>query len=476
MSNPNQYENPLVERYAGRAMAELWSPQRKFSTWRRLWVALAKAQRELGLGIEESQIEELRSKVDAIDFDAARAHEKRLRHDVMAHVHALGDVAPAARPIIHLGATSCYVTDNTDLILIREGLRSVAAGLAAAIAALGAFADRWKSLPCLGYTHFQPAQLVTVGKRATLWCYELILDLREVERRISDLQFLGVKGTTGTQASFLALFDGDHAKVEALDRNVAEAFGFESTVPVSGQTYSRKVDSFVVSTLAAFGETAHRFGSDLRLLAHEREVEEPFETEQIGSSAMAYKRNPMRAERMCSIARFLSPLATSASQTAATQWLERTLDDSAVRRMVLPQAFLAADALVTLYLNVVPGLVVYPAVIARHVADELPFMATENLLMAGVQRGGDRQDLHERIRTHSIAAATRVKGGDGTNDLLDRLKVDPAFGALDFGSILDPGRFVGRAPEQVEAFLRDEVAPIVTRYPGAVGQRREVHV
>ncbi len=474
---PHQtYENPLITRYASRTMAELWSAQRKHSTWRRLWVALAEAEKRLGLHIEQSQIDELRSKVDDIDFEAARRHEKRLRHDVMAHVHALGDVAPDARPIIHLGATSCYVTDNTDLILLREGLRLVRDGLAAAIDALGTFALRWKDLPCLGYTHFQPAQLVTVGKRATLWCYELILDLQDAERRIAELKFLGVKGTTGTQASFLALFDGDHAKVEALDRMVAEAFGFASTVPVSGQTYTRKFDSQIVATLAGFGESAHRFGSDLRLLAHERELEEPFEAEQIGSSAMAYKRNPMRAERMCSIARFLMPLSTAIGQTAATQWLERTLDDSAVRRMVLPQAFLAADALVTLYLNVVPGLVVHPAVIARHVADELPFMATENLLMAGVQAGGDRQDLHERIRTHSLAAAERIKVRDGINDLLDRLKADESFAGLDFASVLDPARFVGRAPEQVEAFLRDEVDPIRARYPDSVGQTREVHV
>jgi len=476
MSTHTQYENPLVARYAGRPMSELWSSQRKFSTWRRLWVALAEAQAQLGLEIEPSQIEELRARIDEIDFDAARAHEKRLRHDVMAHVHALGDVAPSARKIIHLGATSCYVTDNTDLILIREGLQTIRDGLAAAIDALGTFALKYKDLPCLGYTHFQPAQLVTVGKRATLWCYELILDLREVERRTSDLQFLGVKGTTGTQASFFALFDGDHSKVEALDRMVARAFGFAATVPVSGQTYTRKVDSFVVSTLAAFGESAHRFGSDLRLLAHEREVEEPFETDQIGSSAMAYKRNPMRAERMCSIARFLSPLAIAAGQTAATQWLERTLDDSAVRRMVLPQSFLAADALVTLYLNVVPGLIVHPAIIARHVADELPFMATENLLMAAVRSGGDRQDLHERIRTHSLATGVRIKQHDGTNDLLDRLQGDPAFKSVDFKSVLNPIDYVGRSPEQVEAFIHNEVNPIRSRYPSALGQSREVNV
>ncbi len=470
------YENPLVARYASKPMAELWSGQRKFSTWRRLWVALAEAERELGLNISEVQIAELRSKVDDIDFDAAKAHEKRLRHDVMAHVHTYGDVAPEARKIIHLGATSCYVTDNTDLILLRDGLTMVRDGLVGAIDALAAFAEAYRDLPCLGYTHYQPAQLVTVGKRATLWAYELILDLRDVEFRLENMGFLGVKGTTGTQASFLSLFDGDHAKVEVLDRKVADAFGFRDILPVSGQTYTRKIDSQVVSTLAAVAESAHRFGSDLRLLAHEREVEEPFEADQIGSSAMAYKRNPMRAERMCSIARFAMALPAAANQTAATQWLERTLDDSAVRRMVLPQAFLSADALLTLYLNVVPGLVVNPSVIARHVAAELPFMATENLMMAATRRGGDRQDLHERIRTHSIAAAGRIKQGDGTNDLIERLGTDPAFVGVDLGAVLDPRQFVGRAPEQVDAFLRDQVEPIRRRYPERLGQKREVHV
>ena len=474
--NDNTYENPLVARYAARAMSELWSSRKKFSTWRRLWVALAEAERELGLNITEGQIAELKAKVDDIDFDAARAHEKRLRHDVMAHVHAYGDVAPDARKIIHLGATSCYVTDNTDLILIREGLTLVRDGLVGAIDAMGTFAEEYRGLPCLGYTHYQPAQLVTVGKRATLWAYELILDLADVERRLADLRFLGVKGTTGTQASFLALFDGDHAKVEALDRKVAEAFGFADSQPVSGQTYTRKVDSQVVAALGGVAESAHRFGSDLRLLAHEREVEEPFEAEQIGSSAMAYKRNPMRAERMCSIARFAMALPAAAGQTAATQWLERTLDDSAVRRLVLPQAFLAVDALLTLYLNVVPGLVVNPPVIARHVASELPFMATENLMMAAVQLGGDRQDLHERIRTHSLAAAARIKQGDGVNDLADRLAQDDAFREVDLASVLDAHQFVGRAPEQVDAFLAREVEPIRRRHPGRLGQRRDVHV
>jgi adenylosuccinate lyase len=455
-------------------MAELWSAQRKFSTWRRLWVELAESQRVLGLNITEGQVAALRAAVHDIDFEAARGHEKRLRHDVMAHVHALGDAAPDARPIIHLGATSCYVTDNTDLILMREALRLVRDVLVEAIDALATFAARWKDLPCLGYTHFQPAQLVTVGKRATLWCYELILDLHEIEGRIASLKFLGAKGTTGTQASFLALFEGDHAKVVELDRMVARAFDFDASYPVSGQTYSRKVDAQAVGALAGLAESAHRFGSDLRLLAHEREVDEPFEAEQVGSSAMAYKRNPMRAERICSLGRFLLSLPAAASQTAATQWLERTLDDSAIRRIVLPQAFLTADAILHLYLNIVPGLVVHPAIIARHVAAELPFMATENILMAAVQRGADRQDLHERIRTHSLEAAARLKEGAQDNDLIARLARDKAFPPLDFDSVLEPRQFVGRAPDQVVEFIAGEVEPIRQRYPNLRARPRDV--
>ncbi|MDR3633391.1 MAG: adenylosuccinate lyase [Isosphaeraceae bacterium] len=476
MSEHHVYQNPLISRYASREMAELWSSQRKFSTWRRLWVALAEAERALGLSIGDEQIEQLRSKVDEIDFTAARAHEKRLRHDVMAHVHTYGDAAPLARRIIHLGATSCYVTDNTDLILIRESLRLVRDQLVGTIDALAGFATRWKDLPCLGYTHFQPAQLVTVGKRATLWCHELILDYHEIVRRLGDLKFLGVKGTTGTQASFLALFNGDHDKVEALDLAVARAFGFDETYPVSGQTYSRKIDAQVMASLSGLAESAHRFGSDLRLLAHERELEEPFEAEQIGSSAMAYKRNPMRAERLCSLARFLMALPAAASQTAATQWLERTLDDSAVRRLVLPQGFLAADALLGLYLNVVPGLVVHPAVVARHVEEELPFMATENLLMAAVQAGGDRQALHERIRVHSLAAAARLKEGCGDNDLVTRLREDPAFPPLDYAQVMDPTRFTGRCAEQVDTFVEREVEPIRARHPAHCGMARDIDV
>jgi adenylosuccinate lyase len=465
MSDHESYENPLISRYASPKMARLFSPQARISTWRKLWVALAEAQQSLGLAITEEQIAALRSQVETIDFAKADAYEKRFRHDVMAHVHTLGDAAPLARAIIHLGATSCYVTDNADLILLRQALEVVRDKTVAAILALAGFAQKWKGLPCLGYTHFQPAQLVTVGKRATLWCHELVLDLAEAERRLAGLKFLGAKGTTGTQASFLELFDGDDDKVVELDRRVAAAFAFAEVYPVSGQTYSRKVDAQVVATLAGIAETAHRFGSDLRLLAHEREVEEPFEAEQIGSSAMAYKRNPMRAERMCSLARFTLALAPAASQTAATQWLERTLDDSAIRRLVIPQAFLAVDAILNLYLNIAPGLVVHPAVIARHVAEQLPFMATENLLMAAAQAGGDRQDLHERIRVHAMAASEQLKQGSARNDLLDRIRSDPAFPTLDFSTVLDPGRYTGRSAKQVDEFVAKVIEPIRERYP-----------
>jgi adenylosuccinate lyase len=471
----NTYDNPLISRYASREMAALWSPQRKFSTWRRLWVALAAAQRDLGLPITRAQVAELSSKVESIDFAAAAQYERTLRHDVMAHVHAYGDDCPGARGIIHLGATSCYVTDNTDLILIREALKLVRDRLVGAIDALGTFAERWKDQPCLGYTHFQPAQLVTVGKRAALWCHELCLDLDEVERRLGGLPFLGLKGTTGTQASFLALFDGDHGKVEKLDREVGRAFGFESTVTVSGQTYTRKLDTQVLAALCGLAESAHRFGTDLRLLAHEREVDEPFEPSQIGSSAMAYKRNPMRAERTCSLARFLMALHGPTMQTAATQWLERSLDDSAVRRLTLPQAFLAADAILTLYLNIVPGLTVNVAVIDQHLRRELPFMATENILMAAVQAGGDRQALHERIRIHSLAARDEMNEGR-ENDLVQRLQSDVAFAGVPLLNLLNPSAYIGRSPQQVDAFLAEVVEPIRARHPHHRNQDREITV
>ena len=404
----DRYENPLISRYASETMSRLWGDQRKFSTWRRLWVALAEAERELGLPVTDAQIAELRAHVDDIDFDAAAKYERRLRHDVMAHVHTYGDVCPAARPIIHLGATSCYVTDNTDLLLMREGLGLVRDRLVAVIDRLASFAEKYRDLPCLGFTHMQPAQPTTVGKRACLWAYDLVLDLQEVEHRIVAIKARSVKGTTGTQASFLALFNGDHAKVRRLEEIVARKIGFDSTYAVTGQTYSRKVDAQVVDVLSGVAQSAHKAATDLRLLQSRKEVEEPFEADQIGSSAMAYKRNPMRAERICSLARFAISLQSSAANTMATQWMERTLDDSANRRLVIPQAFLAIDAILNLYQNVASGLVVYPQVIAKNLREELPFMATENILMAAVAAGGDRQDLHERIRQHSQAAADVV--------------------------------------------------------------------
>ena len=475
MSN-DQYDNPLIGRYASPEMSRLWSPQRKFSTWRRLWVALAEAEAELGLAITPEQIAEMKSHLDDIDFEAARQHEKRLRHDVMAHVHAFGDLCPTARPIIHLGATSCYVTDNTDLLLLREALELVRARLVAVVDRLAAFARRHRDLACLAFTHFQPAQPTTIGKRACLWAYDLVMDLAEIEHRVAALKALGSKGTTGTQASFLELFGGDHEKVRLLDRLVCEKIGFEAPYPVTGQTYPRKVDSQVLAVLSGIAQSAHKMATDLRLLQHRKEVEEPFEKEQIGSSAMPYKRNPMRAERMCSLGRLVMGLESTAASTAATQWLERTLDDSAARRLVLPQAFLAIDAVLILYQNVAEGLVVYPQGIAKHLAAELPFMATENLLMAAVAAGGDRQDLHERIRRHSQAAAAMVKQQGAPNDLLDRLAADPAFAKVDLEAALDPRQFVGRAPEQVDEFLRDVIAPIRAKYPDAIALQADIHV
>jgi adenylosuccinate lyase len=455
-----QYVNPLISRYASRSMSELWSEQRKFSTWRRLWVALAEAEQELGLEIRSEQIEQLRANVDSIDFEAAREHERRLRHDVMAHVHAYGDACPDARPIIHLGATSCFVTDNTDLLLIRDSLHLVLARLYRVIEALAEFARQYRDLPCLGFTHFQPAQPTTVGKRACLWIYDLVLDFHELHYRIGQLKARSTKGTTGTQASFLSLFDGDHARVRQLERLVAEKMGYEDVYAVSGQTYSRKVDAQVLDSLAGIGQSSHKAASDLRLLASLKELEEPFEKEQIGSSAMAYKRNPMRSERICSLARYLMGLPPMLAQTTATQWMERTLDDSAIRRIVLPQAFLAADAILLLFENVARGLVVYPAVIARRLQEELPFMATENLLMAAVRRGGDRQALHERIRQHSVAAANEVKQHGRPNDLLARLQSDDAFEGIDVAAEMDPRAFTGRAAEQVDEFLAEVIEPL----------------
>lgn len=454
------YDNPLIARYASRAMSRLWGPQRKFSTWRQLWVYLAEAEAELGLPITAVQLAEMRAHIDTIDFAAAARFEKQLRHDVMAHVHAYGEQCPGARGIIHWGATSCYVTDNTDLLLIRESLELIARRLWHVIERLAAFAKQYRDLPCLAYTHLQPAQPTTVGKRTCLWLYDLVQDLHEVEHRRATLLARGLKGTTGTQASFLELFHGDHAQVRRLEELVCQKLGFAGSYAVTGQTYSRKVDAQVLATLSGIAASAHKTGTDLRLLQSFKEVEEPFEAEQIGSSAMAYKRNPMRAERMCGLSRFVMSLQSSADATHAVQWMERTLDDSANRRLVIPQAFLAVDAVLLLYGNIAKGLVVYPQVIAQRLAAELPFMATENLLMAAVAQGGDRQSLHEKIRVHSQAAAKVVKQQGGENDLLDRLRSDPAFAGLDFTTALDSRRYVGRAPEQVDEFLSEVVAPL----------------
>ncbi|HBT75639.1 MAG TPA: adenylosuccinate lyase [Planctomycetaceae bacterium] len=462
------YENPLIGRYASPEMCALWGPQRKFSTWRRLWVALAEAEKELGLPISARQIDEMKEHLDDIDFESAAQHEKRLRHDVMAHVHTFGDVCPDARPVIHLGATSCFVTDNTDAILLREGLAMLRDRLVRVIDRLGRFAQEYRDLPCLAFTHLQPAQPTTVGKRACLWAYDLVLDLAELEHRIGTVRTLGNKGTTGTQASFLKLFDGDHGKVRELERRFCEKIGFAESFAVTGQTYPRKMDSQILDVLSGIAQSAHKFGTDLRILAHRKEMEEPFEKGQIGSSAMAYKRNPMRSERICSLARFVMSLPANAAATLATQWMERTLDDSANRRLTLPQAFLAVDALLILYRNVAEGMVVYPNVIARNLAAELPFMATENILMAAVEAGGDRQHLHEVIRVHSQAAAAVVKQEGGENDLLDRLRNDPAFEAVRIDAEMEPARFVGRAPEQVDEFLLEHIEPLRRTHAGAL--------
>ncbi|MGI9457665.1 MAG: adenylosuccinate lyase [Aeoliella sp.] len=462
--NHETYDNPLISRYASRAMAALWGDQKKFGTWRRLWVALAEAEAELGLPISNAQIAELKANVDDIDFAAAADYEKRLRHDVMAHVHAFGDQCPSAKGIIHLGATSNFVVDNTDLCLIRESLELIRDRLMAVIDALAEFAEQHRDLATLGFTHLQPAQPTTMGKRATLWTYDLVLDLEEVEHRLSALSARSTKGTTGTQASFLELTDGDHEKVAELEKLVAKKMGFDKTYAVTGQTYPRKVDHQILNTLSGIAASCHKGATDIRILAHRKELEEPFEKEQIGSSAMAYKRNPMRSERICGLARFAMSLESSAAATHATQWMERTLDDSANRRLTLPQAFLAIDAILTIYQNVASGLVVYPNVIAKNLAEELPFMATENILMQAVQAGGDRQDLHEKIRQHSQEASAVVKQEGKPNDLLDRLRKDKAFAKVDLGATVDPHLLVGRAPQQVDVFMEDVIAPLRKQY------------
>jgi adenylosuccinate lyase len=470
------YTSPLVERNASREMAELFGAQKKFSTWRRLWLELARAQMKLGLDITQGQIKQMARHLDDIDFKKAARFEKEFRHDVMAHVHTFAAVAPKAAPIIHLGATSCYVGDNADLIIMREALEIVAGKLAAVMNLLAKFAKKHRDLPTLGFTHYQPAQLTTVGKRATLWCYEFAMDLAEIEHRLETLPFRGVKGTTGTQASFLALFDGSHSKVKQLDKAVAVAFGFKQTCVVTGQTYQRKIDTLVVNALALVAQSAHKLCNDVRLLANLKEMEEPFEESQIGSSAMAYKRNPMRCERTTALSRFVLSLASSPAMTASEQWFERTLDDSANRRIVIPEAFLAVDGILEILINVTDGLVVYPNVIAVHVAAELPFMATENILMAAVKAGGNRQELHERIRLHSHAAAAQVKRFGRPNDLIGRLNADMAFAKVDFDKVLNPRAYIGRAPQQVDEFIRDIVTPIRKRYRKELTRKVELNV
>jgi len=477
MSDHNEtYVSPLESRYAGAEMRELFSAKRRFTTWRRLWLTLARCQKELGLDITDDQIKEMSEHVEDVDFDKAAEYERESRHDVMAHIRAFGDAAPSASGIIHLGATSQFVNCNTDLILMREAMDLLAGKLANVIDALAVFAEEHRLLPCLGFTHFQPAQMTTVGKRAAMWCTEFIMDLGDLEYRLDNLAFRGAKGATGTQASFLTLFGGDHEKVKQLDAMVAEEMGFDKVIPVTGQTYSRKVDAAVAAVLAGVGASVHKFCNDVRLLAGMKELEEPFETSQVGSSAMAYKRNPMRCERATALARFLMDVAASPLHTAAEQWLERTLDDSANKRLAMSEVFLAADAVLNIVLNVARGLVVYPAVIRAHVDAELPFIATESILMAAVGAGGNRQELHEKIRVHSQAAARRVKQEGKTNDLLKRLAADTAFAGLDVGALVDPSAFVGRAPRQVKEFLASQVAPIRKRYAKRLQQQGELKV
>lgn len=474
----NIYSNPLAERYSSKEMLENFSPDKKFSTWRKLWVALAEAEKELGLNITDEQIEEMKANIYNIDYELAAKKEAEFRHDVMAHVHTFGTQAPKAMPIIHLGATSAYVGDNTDLIQIKDGLDIIKTKLVNVISEMSKFAMANKDLPTLGFTHFQAAQLTTVGKRATLWLQSLLLDLEELEFRENTLRFRGVKGTTGTQASFQELFNGDFEKVKELDRRITEKMGFGKRFLVTGQTYDRKVDSEVMNLLANIAQSAHKFTNDLRLLQHLKEIEEPFEKSQIGSSAMAYKRNPMRSERISSLAKFVIALQQSTAMTASTQWFERTLDDSANKRLSLPQAFLAVDAILIIWKNVLDGLVVYPKMIEKRIMAELPFMSTEYIIMECVKNGGDRQELHERIRVHSMEAGKNVKVKGKDNDLIDRIINDKYFN-LDKDrllEILDPKNFIGFAPEQTEEFVNIEVKPILEKYSNRLGMKATLKV
>ena len=473
------YESPLASRYASREMLYIFSPDKKFTTWRRLWIALARAEMELGLPITQAQIDEMEREKDNIDYELAARKEKELRHDVMAHIHAYGALCPNAMPIIHLGATSCYVGDNTDVIIMREGLQLIRDKLVRILDKLGRFAAAYKALPTLGYTHYQAAQMVTVGKRATLWMNELLMDLDEVEYRLANLKMLGCKGTTGTQASFLELFAGDQEKVLQLDKKIAAEMGFDLVQPVSGQTYTRKVDSAILATLSGIAQSAHKFATDLRLLCHMKEIEEPFEKNQVGSSAMPYKRNPMRSERICALARYVIADSMNPAMTSSLQWFERTLDDSANKRISVSEAFLAVDSILNLYENVASNLVVHPKVIEKHIMEELPFMATENILMDAVKKGGNRQELHERIRMHSLAAGSQVKDEGKPNDLLERIAADPAFGLTkeDVMKHLDPADYIGCCPQQVDRFLAECVQPVLDKYPEALkGTGTEIKV
>lgn len=475
----DRYESPLASRYASDFMLCLFSPDTRFQTWRRLWVALARAEHNLGLPITAEQVAELEAHITDIDYETASAREKEVRHDVMAHVYTYGKAAPSAAGIIHLGATSCYVTDNADLIIYREGLRYLRGELLAVVANLSKFAEQYKATPTLGYTHYQPAQLVTVGKRATLWMQDLLSDLEELDFVLDHMKFLGCRGTTGTEASFMDLFDGDGTKIDEMNRQIAAEFGFEQCYAVCGQTYPRKADSRILNCLSAIAQSCYRMANDIRLLQHDRQVEEPFEKNQIGSSAMPYKRNPMRSERICALARYVMADSLNPAMTASVQWFERTLDDSANKRISVSEAFLAVDAILNLYENVASNLVVHEKVIAKHIQEELPFMATENILMDAVKAGGDRQALHERIRTHSLAAGSRVKDEGKDNDLLERIAADPAFGLTREQILrhLDPADYIGCCPEQVERFLRDCIQPVLEKYAGALaGHSAEITV
>lgn len=461
MERGDRFDHPLIERYASKDMARLFSPRARHTTWRDLWICLAEAEEQLGFPVTKAQIQELREHRDTFDWDRVAELEKELRHDVMAHVHHFGELAKGAKPIIHLGATSCFVTDNADLVIYRKALGLIKRRLAAVMANLAEFAKQWRAQPCLGYTHFQVAQPVTVGKRACLWAQDFALDFDEVLRVADWLPFRGVKGTTGTQATFLLLAGGDHGKVEQLDRLVTEGMGFKKSIPVSGQTYTRKLDWSIHQVLSAIAQSASKFANDLRLLSHEGEIEEPSESKQIGSSAMAYKKNPMRCERVNSLARYVIEASNTSAHTAAAQWLERTLDDSAVRRIAIPESFLAIDGILMLIENVTKGLVVYPKVIEKKLAEQLPFLATEEILMAGVAAGGDRQDLHEQVRLHSRTAAHAVKAEGKANPLMQLIAADPAFAAIKdtLPDLLQPSRFVGRSAEQVDAFVSGEIVP-----------------